>query len=236
LDQQETKPLWFVDASQAVPHLHIDVTSLWVDALYFTGHKLWAITGIGVLWWRKELLEWLKPARWWWWMVEEVTMDWYTVQWAPDKFEPGTPNLVGAISLLLAIEYIESIGDWGLQWWYTQLDMIEKPLMKYCFEQFKLLENNDIRLLWPTDLEKKIWVFSFQLPVWKNATQLGQFMATKNICIRCGAQCAHIFHAWLEDTIWWKSCVQQTCRISLWGYNDVAELAIFFSALRTFLN
>jgi len=235
LDQASSSPLRFVDASQSVPHMPVDVHALWADALYFTGHKLWAITGIGVLRWKNEFLKSLEPARWGGGMVEEVRMDWYSLQWVPDKFEPWTPNLVGAVSLLYAIQYIESLWNGSIEKWFEKIHSIEKPLMEYCMEKFAELEKDGILLVWPKHIDQKIWVFAFQLPPWKNATQLWQYMAKHDMCIRCGAQCAHIFHAWLADMTAWKSCIQHTCRISLWWYNDIQDIVKFFAILEKFL-
>lgn len=231
-----SRPLLILDVSQAVPHMLVEVKKLGIDFCYFTGHKLGAHTGIWILWWKKEHLRSLTPGYGWWGMVDEVTKEWFSMQWAPDKFEPGTPNLVGAVSIKYALEYIKSL--WSEQTfasWYTHLASIEDSLITYCLEQFAELASLWITLLWPKDPTKRVGVFSFQLPVWKNATQLGQFMAEKNICIRCGAQCAHIFHAWLTDHTWWKSCIQHTCRISLWWYTDIEDVVKFFTGLKLFL-
>jgi cysteine desulfurase/selenocysteine lyase len=92
--QLRNETLLVVDASQAIVHRSIDVEQLGVDALYFTGHKLGAHTGIGVLWARKELLEQLPPATGGGGMVDEVTTTGFTLQSVPDRFEAGTPNLV----------------------------------------------------------------------------------------------------------------------------------------------
>ena len=231
------RPFLILDVSQAVPHMQLDVKRMDIDFCYFTGHKLGAHTGVWVLWWKKEYLRSLTPAYWGWGMVDEVTKDWFSMQWAPDKFEPGTPNLVGVASLKYALEYIKSL--WSENTFaagYAYLAHIEDPLIEYCLDQFAELASSWVTLLWPKDPAKRVGVFSFQLPVWKNATQLGQFIAEKNICIRCGAQCAHVFHAWLADHTWWKSCIQHTCRISLWWYNDIEDIAKFFILLKKFLD
>jgi len=108
--ESEIKPLLIIDASQAVPHMKVDVQTLNADFLFFTGHKIWSYPWVGVLWWKKAYLKKMTPSTWGWWAIEHVSKQWYTLQGVPDKFEPGTPNLTGVISLKLAIEYME------LQW------------------------------------------------------------------------------------------------------------------------
>jgi cysteine desulfurase/selenocysteine lyase len=232
-----------LDASQAVPHFKVDVTETWADAIFFTGHKLGALTWIGVLRGKIIFLKELEPSFGGGGMVDEVTKMWFTLQAAPDKFEAGTPNLVWAISMKLAIEYMEEVATSyktqaasKIAWFYDHLVDLEQPLIAYCLEQFVELEKQWVILVGPRDTMQRIGVFSFTLPAGKNATQLGQFMAEKDICVRCGAQCAHIFHAWLDDQTWWKACIQNTCRISLRGYNDIGDVKRFFDRLRLFLH
>ena len=230
--------LLMVDASQAVPHMSVDVKELWADALVFTGHKIGASTGIGVLRVKKKLLGSLEPSFWWWWIIEEVTKEWYILLDAPDIFEPGTPNLIGAVSLLKSIEYMEQVASshqspvisW-LHWFYNILDDLESSLIVYCLQQFEQLEKEWVILLWPKNPTKRIWVFSFLLPEGKFPTQLGQWMAKENICVRCGGQCAHVLHKQLG----WET-MSHTCRISLWGYNEMKDVEAFFEKLREFIS
>ena len=109
---EKKRPLFIVDASQSVPHFQVDVKSIGCDALFFTGHKIFAESGIWILWAKEKLLNALKPIFSGWWAIWHVSQNWFTHSTAlPDKFEPGTPNLNWAISLLKAFEYINSI--WG---------------------------------------------------------------------------------------------------------------------------
>lgn len=249
LDKQPFRPLLILDASQAVPHFSVNVTTSWADFIFFTWHKIGALTGVGILWGKQEHLKQLEPSFGGGGMVNAVTKNGFTLQWPPDKFEAGTPNLVGAVSLKLAIEYMEHIAEsWnqivqgkGIDWFYDVLYDLENPLMVYALEQFAELEERGVVLLWPKDPEKRIGVFSFTLPAGKHPTQLGQYMAEKNICIRCGEQCAHILHSELIHTRNTLSFAEggiasQSCRMSLRGYNDISELKKFFGQLRVFLD
>ncbi|MEY3197610.1 MAG: hypothetical protein RL023_176 [Candidatus Parcubacteria bacterium] len=102
--------LFIVDASQSIPHRALDVQLLGCDFCYFTGHKLYAYTGIGVLYGKKSLLKHLSPSMGGGGMIDEVTTNGYSLQGLPDRFEAGTPNLVGVVSLLKALEYLELNG------------------------------------------------------------------------------------------------------------------------------
>lgn len=222
------RPYIVVDASQAIVHRKIDVEDLWVDSCFFTGHKLWAHTWIWVLRWKKEFLNSLKPWKVGGGAIEQVTKTWSTYLWSPDCFEPWTPNLVWAVSLLAALEYIESIGEWSFEDSYARIEHIEKPLIDICKARFsQLMSSWNISLLWSLASDR-IGLFSF---INKESTwwiSLWQKFAEKNICIRCGAQCVHIFHENCSK-IWCN--ITQSCRISLWAYNEMSDVERFFDEL-----
>lgn len=102
--------LVLIDAAQAAAHLRIDVQALDIDFLVFSGHKVYAPTGIGVLWGRKELLESLPPSRGGGEMIKEVTFEKTTYNELPFKYEAGTPNIEGAIALAAAFDFINGLG------------------------------------------------------------------------------------------------------------------------------
>jgi cysteine desulfurase/selenocysteine lyase len=99
-----------VDGAQAVPHSHVDVRALDADFYAFSGHKMYAPTGIGVLYAREELLSSMPPWQGGGDMIRSVTFEKSTYNELPWKFEAGTPNIAGAIGLGAAIDYIESVG------------------------------------------------------------------------------------------------------------------------------
>lgn len=99
-----------VDAAQAIAHTSVDVSSLGADFLAFSGHKIYAPTGIGVLWGRYELLAELPPWQGGGEMIKEVSFEKTTYNEPPFRFEAGTPNIEGAIALSAAIEYVRKIG------------------------------------------------------------------------------------------------------------------------------
>lgn len=102
--------LVLIDAAQAAAHVKIDVQALDIDFLVFSGHKVYAPTGIGVLWGRAELLESLPPWRGGGEMIKEVTFEKTTYNDLPFKYEAGTPNIEGAIALGAAFDFINNIG------------------------------------------------------------------------------------------------------------------------------
>ncbi len=102
--------LVLIDAAQAAPHLALDVAGLGADFLAFSGHKVYAPTGIGVLWGKRAVLEALPPWRGGGEMIKEVTFARTTYNELPFKYEAGTPNIEGAIALAAALDYVNAIG------------------------------------------------------------------------------------------------------------------------------
>ena len=102
--------LVLVDGAQAVGHTPLDVTALGCDFYAFSGHKVYAPTGTGVLWGRRELLESLPPWQGGGEMIEEVTFAKTTYNKLPFKYEAGTPNIAGNIALAAALRYVQEIG------------------------------------------------------------------------------------------------------------------------------
>ncbi len=99
-----------IDAAQAIPHMAIDVRELGADFIVFSGHKVYAPTGIGVLWGRLDLLKSLPPWKGGGEMIKEVTFESTTYNDPPFKYEAGTPNIEGAIALAAALDYVNAIG------------------------------------------------------------------------------------------------------------------------------
>lgn len=209
--------IFVVDASQAIPNFDINVADLECDFLIFTWHKIMASTWIWVLWWRKELLKQMQPSIWWWGSIEDVTTGWFTYAPVPDCFEPWTPNLVWAASMLYAFEYIEKI------WWYDRIKQIKKDLTQHMLSWFQSISDK-VEIVWFMWAENRVPVFSFVLKNWMSAIKLWEKMAEKNICIRAWGHCAHPFL---------KSCgYNWTARASLYIYNDLEDIDIFFDELK----
>ncbi len=128
-----------VDASQSIPHMKIDVQDLDVDFLVFSGHKMLAPLGIGVLYGKKELLNKMTPFLMGGDMIEYVYEDKTTFAPLPNKFEAGTQNVEGVIGLGAAIHYIEHIG-------YDNIKKIEKEVVSYATQELKKLDYIELYL------------------------------------------------------------------------------------------
>lgn len=108
--------IFMIDGSQAVPHFRVDVQTLDIDYLVFTGHKLMSDTGLGIMYGKKSLLKSLVPSIGGGGAINWVHEDSFAPAGLPSRFEPGTPHIIGAGSLLRAIEFMESIGG------YTEIE------------------------------------------------------------------------------------------------------------------
>ena len=126
-----------VDGTQSVQHIKIDVQSLDADFFVFSGHKMLAPLGIGVLYGKKELLNKMNPFLMGGDMIEYVYEQETTYAPLPNKFEAGTQNVGGVIGLGAAIDYIENIG-------FEKIQEIEKELVDYALEKLKKLEYLDL--------------------------------------------------------------------------------------------
>lgn len=122
-----------VDASQSIPHMKIDVQELDADFLVFSGHKMLAPLGIGVLYGKKELLEKMTPFLMGGDMIEYVYEQETTFAMLPNKFEAGTQNVEGVIGLGAAIDYIKNIG-------YDKIQQIENEVVSYAMQELKKLD------------------------------------------------------------------------------------------------
>lgn len=212
---------FMVDGSQSVPNFSVNVAEIGCDCFVFTWHKVMAYTGIWAVYLSKPWIRELSPMVSWGWAIEEVTIDGYTFLRTHEKFEPGTPNLTGAVSLLKAFEYIQSI--WGFETiWNHEQEMVEYTLAKFAEVEDK------VKLIGPKVAKDRVWVFSFVI-LWDIKPNIfWEKMAEQNICVRCGGHCAHPLHQYL-----WE---QGTCRMSLYLYNDKEDIDKFFQVLNEILS
>jgi len=205
---------FLIDGSQSVPNFPVDVQDIGCDCLVFTPHKMMAYTGIGVAYLKKEWIKKLVPMIRGWWTIEDVDITWHTLATNSDKFEAGTPNIIWAVSLLKAIEYIKSI------WWMKKIREHEQQLVKLCLAWFQKFKEK-VEILWPTT--DRIAVFSFILANNSNFNNIGETFADQNIAIRCGGHCAYPLHKRFKKA--------GTCRMSAYVYNDEADIDAFFTVL-----
>ncbi len=218
--KQHLRPdtFFLVDGSQSVPNFSVDVAKIGCDCFVFTAHKMMAYTGLGVAYLQKEWIKRLEPLISGGGAINDVDVNDYSTSSTVEKFEAGTPNIIGAVSLLKAIEYIDKI--WGMD----KIRAHEQEQTKYALAKFNALEKlKKLELVWPYDVTKRVGVFSFVLTKLRNNTVVGEKFALKNICVRCGWHCAYPLHKFIKKA--W------TCRMSLYVYNDRADIDAFFTEL-----
>ncbi|MFF3008506.1 cysteine desulfurase [Kitasatospora sp. NPDC057940] len=177
---QSVGALVVIDASQAAPHMVLDVQALEADFVAFTGHKMLAPTGIGVLWGRQELLEDLPPFLGGGEMIETVTMGSSTYAPAPHKFEAGTPPIAQAVGLGAAIDYLSDIG-------MEKIAAHEHAITAYAVE--RLLEVPDLRIIGPRTAVDRGAAISFTLGD-IHPHDVGQVLDEQGIAVRVGHHCA----------------------------------------------
>ncbi|GAA4067905.1 cysteine desulfurase [Amphibacillus indicireducens] len=200
-----------VDGAQGVPHLKVDVQDLDCDFYAFSGHKMCAPTGIGVLYGKKSLLEAMEPVEFGGEMIDFV--DLYDSTWKelPWKFEGGTPIIAGAVGLKAAIDYLEDIG-------LDQIALHEKELVDYGLEQIKTIEG--IEVYGPTERAGLITFNLTDVHPHDTATVLD----TEGIAVRAGHHCAQPLMKWLDVTA--------TARASFYLYNTKQDVDRFIAGLK----
>jgi cysteine desulfurase/selenocysteine lyase len=200
-----------LDACQSVPHMPIDVKTLEVDFLVFSGHKAIGPTGVGILW--SSVLEDLPPFLFGGSMIENVTMDSATWAPAPKRFEAGVPNMAQAVGLGAAIDYLNKIG-------MDKIHQHEMQLTKYFLE--KLQKIPTLKIIGPTDLELRGSCISFTVGQ-IHPHDLGQYLDSQGIAVRTGHHCA-----WPLTR---KLGVPATTRASLYLYNHEEECDLLVDAI-----
>lgn len=206
---------FLVDGSQSVPNFPVDVQDIGCDCLVFTWHKMMAYTGIWVIYLKKERIKKLVPMIRGGGTIEDVSIDGHTLATNSDKFEAGTPNIIWAVSLAKAIEYINSIG------WMKKIREHEQKLVKLCLEGFSKFQDK-VEILWPTTTDR-VAVFSFMLSNNTNFNNIGEIFAENDIAVRCGGHCAYPLHKHFKKP--------GTCRMSAYVYNDQTDIDRFFTVL-----
>jgi len=200
-----------VDGSQAVPHRPVDVQALGCDFYAFTGHKMLAPTGTGVLWARKELLQAMPPFFGGGEMIREVRFSGTTFAEPPHRFEAGTPNIAGFAGVSAAIDYYASVGFEAIHAW-------EQQLLAYATE--RLREIPGLRIF--GEAKDKEPVISFLIDG-AQATDLATLLDLQGVAVRSGHHCAHPLMQFFG--------VPATLRASLAFYNTREEIDAFITAL-----
>lgn len=200
-----------VDAAQSVPHQKIDVQELGCDFLCFSGHKMYAPMGIGVLYAKEHFLNEMPPYQGGGEMISKVTFSKTTYNDLPFKFEAGTPDVGGALGLHAAIDYLEKVG-------FDKIQTQETLLLNYATQ--KLQDFGDVRIIGTA--KDKSGLISFLLRD-IHPYDAGTLLDQLGIAIRTGHHCA--------DPIMDFFDVTGTMRISFSFYNTMEEIDSFINAL-----
>lgn len=195
-----------VDASQSIPHMKIDVQDMDADFLVFSGHKMLAPLGIGVMYGKKEILNKMNPFLMGGDMIEYVYEQDTTFAPLPNKFEAGTQNVEGVVGLKAAIEYIENIG-------YDKIQEIEKELTEYARQELEKLEF--LTLYMTPNKENHSSVISFNIEG-VHPHDVASILDTEGVCVRSGNHCAQPLMRYLG--------IDSTCRASLYIYNTKEDI------------
>lgn len=195
-----------VDASQSIPHMKIDVQDLDCDFLVFSGHKMLAPLGIGVLYGKRELLNNMNPFLTGGDMIEYVYEQETTYASLPNKFEAGTQNIEGVIGLGSAIDYIENIG-------YDKIHEIESDLLEYARQE--LLKLGFVELYLTPNKENHSSVISFNIKG-IHPHDVASILDSCNVCVRSGNHCAQPLLRYMG--------IDSTCRVSFYIYNTKEDV------------
>ena len=200
-----------VDGAQAVAHLPLDVEALGCDFYAFSGHKMFAPTGIGVLWGKKDLLESIPPYQGGGEMIETVSFDGTSFNELPYKFEAGTPNIADAIGMGAAVSFIQSL-DRAAAFEH------EASLLQYCIDKG---EHFGLKRIGAP--EEAACVYSFLLPG-AHPADVGMLLDQQGVAVRTGHHCTQPLMSHLN--------IPGTVRASFSIYNTHKEIDVFFAALK----
>ena len=204
--------LVLVDGAQSVPHLKIDVQDLDIDFLAFSAHKMCGPTGVGVLYGKEELLKDIKPIIFGGGMNADFSHDGTRIyKTMPDRLEAGTPNVAGVIGFGYVLKYLMNIG-------LTNIHKFELELKEYLIKRLKEIKEVTI---YNEHSQSGIVTINYEgiFP-----QDLAIYLDKYNICVRAGNHCAKI----LKDEIH----IKNTCRISLYFYNNKEEIDRFIEVLK----
>lgn len=190
-----------VDASQSIPHMKIDVQDLDADFLAFSGHKMFAPLGIGVLYGKRELLNKMNPFLMGGDMIEYVHEQKTTFAPLPNKFEAGTQNVEGVVGLGAAIDYINSIG-------YDKIQEHDRKIVEYAREKLSKLDYLDIYMT--PNAKNHSAVISFNIKG-VHPHDVASILDSEKVCVRSGNHCAQPLMRFLG--------IDSTCRASFYIYN-----------------
>ena len=202
-----------IDGAQAVPHMKVDLDTLGCDFFAFSGHKMLAPTGVGILWVRKSVLQTMSPFHGGGDMIREVHK--YETTWneLPYKFEAGTPNIADVIGFGAAIDYLTKIG-------MDNVRQHEIELTKYAMEKFSKIPG--LQVYGTKDISKRGGVISFNFAD-VHPHDVADIIDKEGISLRSGHHCAQVLMERLS--------VAATSRASFYIYNTKEDIDALIDSL-----
>ncbi|MGA3133069.1 MAG: family 2A encapsulin nanocompartment cargo protein cysteine desulfurase [Terracidiphilus sp.] len=201
-----------LDGAQAVSHMRVDVQALSCDFFVFSGHKVFAPTGIGVVYGKSEILEHTLPWQGGGNMIQDVTFEKTIYQPAPQRFEAGTGNIADAVGLGAAIDYVERVG-------MENIARHEHELLTYATSELLAIPG----LCIIGKAKEKAAVISFVLDGFRNE-EIGDYLNRNGIAVRAGHHCA--------QPILRRFGLESTVRATLALYNTRDDIDALVLALR----
>lgn len=205
-----------IDGAQAIPHLPVDVQDLDADFYVFSGHKIYAPTGIGVLYGKEKWLEEMPPYQGGGEMIDHVSFEKTTFNELPYKYEAGTPNYEGSIALAEALHYVSAIG-------MEQIAQHEQELIQYAMEQMASIPN--LRFIGMP--KHRSGVISFLIGN-EHPYDVGMLLDKLGVAVRTGHHCAQPLVEYYN--------IPGTVRASFALYNNKEDIDQFIHALTRVAN
>ncbi|MEM2908726.1 MAG: SufS family cysteine desulfurase [Candidatus Bilamarchaeaceae archaeon] len=203
-----------VDAAQAVPGMPVNVKELECDFLAFSGHKMLAPFGIGVLYGRKEMLEQMSPFLYGSEMATKVSIEKSEWNELPHRFEAGTPPVDAAVGLSAAIDYLEKIG----------MENVRKHELRLVREAIEVLEDLGMKVLGPKEPSERTGLVAFSIDG-VHPHDVATLLDREGIAIRSGHHCAMPLHVRL-------GLPQGSNRISFYIYNTPDDIIALERAIK----
>lgn len=205
-----------IDGAQAIPHLPVDVQDLDADFYVFSGHKIYAPTGIGILYGKEKWLEEMPPYQGGGEMIDHVSFEKTTFNELPYKYEAGTPNYEGSIALAEALRYVSAIG-------MEQIAQHEQELIQYAMEQMASIPN--LRFIGMP--KHRSGVISFLIGN-EHPYDVGMLLDKLGVAVRTGHHCAQPLVEYYN--------IPGTVRASFALYNNKEDIDQFIHALTRVAN
>ena len=203
-----------VDGAQSVPHMKVDVQDLDTDFMVFSGHKMLAPLGIGVLYAKKKLLDNMDPFLFGGDMIEYVYEQDTVFAPVPAKFEAGTQNVEGAVGLEAAIDFLNSIG-------MDNIEKIENEIVEYAMSELAKLDF--VTVYGTKDAKKRAGVISFNVNG-VHPHDVASVLDSCDVYVRSGNHCAQPLLRYMD--------LESTCRASFYVYNTKEDVDNLIKALK----